>query len=128
MKGNGADTDSGSGRVGSESSVSHVDFNAEFARLKVLRAEATEKDFEFALSRANKRFGIAKTKLRNWVDEVEGEQTEQSDGEALSLPVEGAQALVDDLKPDLFIERGNLPAAVYALRDAFVKAGELYER
>jgi hypothetical protein len=46
----------------------------------------------------------------------------------LALSIEGAQALVDELKPDLLIERGNLPASVYAIRDAFAKTGELYER
>jgi hypothetical protein len=63
MKGNGAETGNGSA-VGSEGSVTHVDFNAEIARLKVLRAQASEKDFELALSRAAKRFDVPKSKLR----------------------------------------------------------------
>ena len=124
MKGNGIGTGNGSA-VGSEGSLTEVDFKAEIARLKVLRGGAPAPDFEFALSRAAKRFNIPKGMLRNWADDVDGEPP---DAEALALSVAGAQAFVDDLKPDLVIERGNLPAAVYALRDAFVKAGELYER
>ncbi len=124
MKGNGAGTGNGSA-LGSEGSVTLIDFKAEIARLKVLKPGMPAADFEFALSRAAKRFDVPKSKLRNWVDEVDGEPP---DAEALALSVEGAPALVDELKPDLLIERGNLPATVYAIRDAFVEAGDMFAR
>jgi hypothetical protein len=123
MKVNGTGTGNDSA-VGSDGSVTLIDLEAEVARLKVLRAQALERDYEFALSRVAKRFDIPKRKLRNWVEE----DGEQPDAEALALSVEGARAVVDELKPDFVIERGNLPAAVYAIRDAFVKERELYER
>jgi hypothetical protein len=126
MKRNGTGTGNGSAS-GSEGVVSLIELKAEIARLKVLKGEAPEEDFEFALTQAAKRFDIPKRKLRNWADDVDRD-AKQSEGEPLAVSVDGAAALVDGLKPDLLIERGNLPAAVYAIRDAFVKTGELYER
>jgi hypothetical protein len=118
MKANGADT-------GKEGSVTEVDFKAEMASLKVLGREAPALDFEFALTRAQKRFGIPKTKLRAWAEEGEGEPL---DADALVLSLESAQALIDGLKPELLIDLGNLPATAYAIRDAFKDAGNIYER
>jgi hypothetical protein len=126
MKRNGTGTGNGS-TSGSEGVVSLIELKAEIARLKVLKGEAPEEDFEFALTQAAKRFDIPRRKLRNWVVDIDRD-AKQSEGKPLAISVEGAAALVDGLKPDLLIERGNLPASVYAIRDAFVKTGELYER
>src|SRR5438105_225582 len=120
MTGNGADPDSGS-----SAAVTLAGLNATIASLKVLSAQAKEKEFELALDQAHKRLGIPKTKLRKWAEEPDAVP---ADAEALVLSVEGALKLVDELKPELIIEPGDMPAAVYAIRDALVKAGELYER
>ncbi len=130
MRGNDNGTGAGNGSAsGSEGPVSLIELKAEIARLKVLKGEAAEEDFELSLSRISKLFSIPKRKLRYWVDDGgrDGKRPDD-DSEALAMSVDSANALVDGLVPDLVIDPGNLPAAVYAIRDAFVKTGALFER
>jgi hypothetical protein len=121
-KGNGAEPGNGSAAV-----VSLAALKGEIASLKVLKGEAPDEEFEFALTQASKRFDIPKRKLRNWVDDVDRD-AQRGEGEALPITAEEANKRVDALKKDLVVEMADLPAAAEALRDIFAATGYLFER
>jgi hypothetical protein len=105
-------------------SLAHL--RAEIAALRVLKAETGEDAYEIEINRIAKRFRIAKGKIRAWVDQQD--KTEPDDGNGNPLPIDDPAALVAGLKPNLVIDRADLPAAAYKIRDALAKAGGRYER
>jgi hypothetical protein len=45
----------------------------------------------------------------------------------LPASIEDGNKLVDGVKPELIVETANLPAAADAVRDLFVRAGDVFE-
>jgi hypothetical protein len=121
-KGNGPEPGNGGAAV-----VSLAALKGEIASLKVLKGEAPDEEFEFALTQAAKRFDIPKRKLRNWVDDVD-QGARRADRDILPTTVEEANNRVDGLKKELVVEMADLPAAAAALRDIFAATGYLFER
>ncbi|MGC2198608.1 MAG: hypothetical protein WA633_00450, partial [Stellaceae bacterium] len=124
-KGNGSASGNG---AGSGPVISFADLKGEIARLAVWRQDKPDAEFELELIRVAKQTGMGLRKLRRWIDTEIDPQGEQSDKQPLPATADEASGRVDQLKPDLVIQPGNLPAAVYAIRDEFKKTGEFYER
>jgi hypothetical protein len=76
---------------------------------------------DFELAQLAKRSDVGIRKLRHWFEEAPGGTGD------LPASIEDGNKLVDGVKPELIVETANLPAAADAVRDLFVRAGDVFE-
>jgi putative DNA primase/helicase len=96
-----------------------ADLRAEIARLRALKAEADDIEYEFELAAGAKKFRIGKRKFREWVESPP----------AVLDSINEISALVDEVsdKPELIVPTDNLPAAANAVRDLFAAESGFFE-
>jgi hypothetical protein len=92
---------------------------AEIARMRALRAEVDDIEYEFELAASEKKFGFGKRKFRKWVETPP----------AVPGSIDEINTLVDEVsdKPELIVPTDNLPAAANAIRDMFAAEAGYFE-
>jgi hypothetical protein len=91
---------------------------AEIARLRALKGQVEDIEYEFELAASEKKFGFGKRKFRQWVERP-----------PLPGSIDEINTLVDEVsdKPELIVPTDNLPAAANQVRDLFAAEPGYFE-
>jgi putative DNA primase/helicase len=92
---------------------------AEIARLRALKHEVDDIEYEFELAASEKKFGFGKRKFRKWVETPS----------AVPGSIDEINTLVDEVsdKPELIVPTDNLPAAANSVRDLLAAGAGFFE-